>query len=91
LGLSSVCGTIEAGKRADLILVRIDNAHNQPLNDLFSQLVHCAKSSDVETVIVDGDVLMQNRKLAMLEERRVIEEAQKANADLMRRLQARTW
>lgn len=91
LGLSSVCGTIEAGKRADLILVRIDNAHNQPLNDLFSQLVHCAKSSDVETVIGDGQLLMRNRKLAILEEGRVIEEAKKANADLMRRLQARTW
>lgn len=86
LGLVNVCGTIEAGKRADLILVRIDNAHNQPMNDLFSQLVHCAKSSDVQTVIVDGQVLMRNRELTALEERQVVEEAKKANTDLMQRL-----
>src|SRR5688572_14400570 len=52
LGLASVCGTIEAGKRADLILVDINAIHNQPVNDLFSQIVHCAKASDVQTVVV---------------------------------------
>lgn len=88
LGLSSVCGTIEAGKRADLILVRTDTAHNQPVNDLFSQLVHCVKASDVQTVIVDGRILMRNREPTVLEEKRVVEEAKKANADLMRRLRA---
>ncbi|MBI2087211.1 MAG: amidohydrolase [Deltaproteobacteria bacterium] len=86
LGLSSVCGTVEAGKRADLILVRMDTAHTQPVNDLFSQLVHCVKASDVDTVIVDGEVLMRNRQLTEFDERQVIEEAKKANVDLMQRL-----
>ena len=52
LGLSSVCGTIEVGKRADLILVDLETTHVQPINDVFSQIVHCAKASDVQTVIV---------------------------------------
>ena len=65
LGLSSACGTIEVGKRADLILIRLDTVHNQPVNDLFSQLVHCAKASDVQTVIVDGQVLMRDRQLRL--------------------------
>ena len=86
LGLSSACGSIEVGKRADLILVKLDTIHNQPLNDLFSQLVHCAKSSDVQTVIVAGRVLMQDRQLQLTEEIKVLEQARKANRDLMTRL-----
>lgn len=86
LGLSSVCGTIEVGKRADLILVRLEDAHNQPVNDLFSQLVHCAKASDVHTTIVNGDILMNDRKLKLMDEKQVVENAKKANTDLTERL-----
>jgi 5-methylthioadenosine/S-adenosylhomocysteine deaminase len=86
LGLSSVCGTIETGKQADLILVRLEVAHTQPINDLFSQLVHCAKASDVHTTIVNGDVLMTNRELTLVDEKQVLEEAKKANTDLTERL-----
>jgi 5-methylthioadenosine/S-adenosylhomocysteine deaminase len=88
LGLSSVCGTIEVGKKADLILVDMETVHNQPVNDLFSQLVHCAKASDVQTVIVDGTILMRNRKLAMHEERQILHQATQANADLTARLRS---
>ena len=86
LGLASRCGTIEVGKQADLILVQLDAIHNQPVNDLFSQLVHCAKASDVQTVIVDGRILMRDRQLQLMEEGKVAEEARKANLDLMARL-----
>jgi len=86
LGLSSVCGTIEVGKRADLILVRLEDVHNQPVNDLVSQLVHCAKASDVHTTIVNGNVLMKDRKLKLVDEGQVLENAKKANTDLMERL-----
>ncbi len=88
LGLSSVCGTIEVGKRADLILVRLEDAHNQPINDLFSQLVHCAKASDVHTTIVNGDILMSDRKLKLMDEKQVVENAKKANTDLTERLRS---
>ena len=88
LGLSAACGTIDVGKRADLILIRLDAVHNQPVNDLFSQLVHCAKANDVQTVIVDGQVLMRDRQLQLVEERKALEEAKKANQDLMARLNA---
>ena len=87
LGLASLCGTIEVGKHADLILVQLDAIHNQPVNDLFSQLVHCAKASDVQTVIVDGRVLMKDRQLQLADERKLLEEARKANRDLMARLE----
>jgi 5-methylthioadenosine/S-adenosylhomocysteine deaminase len=86
LGLSSLCGTIEVGKRADLILVRVESIHNQPMNDLFSQLVHCAKASDVQAVIVDGEVLMRDRQLRFVDEKNTLENAKTANLDLMTRL-----
>jgi 5-methylthioadenosine/S-adenosylhomocysteine deaminase len=88
LGVATRVGTIEVGKRADLILIHLDAIHNQPVNDLFSQLVHCAKASDVQTVVVNGRVLMRDRQLQITEERKVLEEARKANLDLMTRLNA---
>ena len=86
LGLGSASGTVEVGKRADLILVDLDAIHNQPINDLFSQLVHCAKASDVQTVIVDGEILMKDRKLTGQDEREVLSNAQRRHRNLMERL-----
>ena len=88
LGIAAQAGTIEVGKRADLILLHLDTIHNQPVNDLFSQLVHCAKASDVQTVIVNGRVLMRDRQLQIAEESKILEQARKANLDLMARLSA---
>src|SRR5687768_5913101 len=86
LGLSSDCGTLEVGKRADLILVDLDTAHVQPINDVFSQIVHCAKASDVRTVIVDGEILMRNRQLSRHDEGKLLSDAKQANRDLMNRV-----
>ncbi|HXG52049.1 MAG TPA: amidohydrolase [candidate division Zixibacteria bacterium] len=86
LGLAGLCGTIETGKRADLILVRIDACHIEPVNDVFSQLVHCARSSDVVTTVVNGEILMRDRVLLGLDEERVLEEARRAHRDLRERL-----
>lgn len=86
LGLDSLCGSIEVGKRADLILVDIDSAHSQPVNDIFSQIVHCAKASDVKTVIVDGEVLMRDRQFTKLDDQKILAEAKRANRDLMHRV-----
>jgi 5-methylthioadenosine/S-adenosylhomocysteine deaminase len=86
LGLDSLCGTIEVGKRADLILVDLDTVHNQPVNDIFSQIVHCAKASDVRTVMVGGQFVMRDRWLTGLDEKQILAAAKAANRDLMRRL-----
>ena len=86
LGLDSLCGTIEVGKRADLILVDIDTVHNQPVNDIFSQIVHCAKAGDVKTVMVNGELLMRDRKLVQHDEVKLVADAKEANRDLMDRV-----
>ena len=86
LGLDSLCGTIEVGKRADLILVDIEAVHNQPVNDIFSQIVHCAKAGDVKTVMVNGELLMRDRKLVQQDEVKLVADAKEANRDLMERV-----
>jgi 5-methylthioadenosine/S-adenosylhomocysteine deaminase len=86
LGLSSLCGTIEVGKRADLVLVNFETIHNQPINDIFSQIVHCAKASDVQTVIVNGEILMRDRQLTRLDDKRILTDAKIANRDLIERV-----
>jgi 5-methylthioadenosine/S-adenosylhomocysteine deaminase len=88
LGMEAVCGTIEVGKRADLILLDLNTVHNQPVNDVFSQIVHCAKASDVRTVIANGEILMRDRALARHDEGRILDDARRANRDLRERLAA---
>ena len=86
LGLDSRCGTIEIGKRADLILVDLDTVHSQPMNDIFSQIVHCAKASDVRTVLVNGKIVMRDRELAWIDEKKILAEAKIAHRNLVERL-----
>ena len=86
LGLDSVCGTIEVGKRADLVLVDVDTVHHQPVNDIFSQIVHCAKASDVRTVLIDGEIVMRDRQFTKLDDRRILADAKATNRDLMKRV-----
>src|SRR5262249_15862689 len=61
-------GSIEPGKRADLIVVRMDSAHQVPLYNVFSQLVYATKASDVETVIVEAMIVMTNRRALTIDE-----------------------
>lgn len=69
-------GSLEAGKRADLIAVSTASARATPLYDPISHLVYVAKGTDVRTTIVDGRVLMRDGEVATLDESRVIAAAQ---------------
>ena len=64
-------GSLEAGKRADVIIVGMDSIHQTPLYNVYSQLVYATKASDVETVIINGKIVMQNRRVLTLDERSV--------------------
>lgn len=61
LGLQDEIGTIEVGKKADIIVIDTTNLRFTPENDLATSLVYAANGSDVLTTIVDGKVLMENR------------------------------
>lgn len=57
-------GVLQAGALADLIVVDMQKPHLQPVHDAVSNLVYCGKAADVETVIVDGRVVVENRRVA---------------------------
>ncbi len=63
LGLGDEIGTLEAGKKADLILVDLEGVHLRPINHLANTLVYAAGARDVETVIVDGQIVVEGREL----------------------------
>lgn len=77
LHLENTTGSLEPGKRADLILIEISPLHNAPrfrrnADGIYSQLVYAAKSSDVNDVMVDGRWLMQDKVLLTLNENELI-------------------
>ena len=62
LGLDKEVGSIEIGKKADIIIIDLDNILTQPVNDVFSDIVYNVKGSNVVTTIVNGNILMEDRK-----------------------------
>jgi 5-methylthioadenosine/S-adenosylhomocysteine deaminase len=77
LGLDREVGSIEPGKRADLVHVRLDRAHAVPLHNLYSQMVYALKSSDVENVMVNGRLIVRAGRTQTLNERQVLAEARR--------------
>jgi len=86
LGLQDDLGTIEVGKKADLSLIRLDHLHTSPRSeDVVSSIVYSAQASDVQSVVVDGRMLMNNRELLTLDERSIIEQANTQTNELLQR------
>jgi 5-methylthioadenosine/S-adenosylhomocysteine deaminase len=75
LGLESEIGSIEVGKRADLSVVKLDRLHTTPARDVVSALVYSAEADDVDTVIIDGQLVMRERKLLTINESETIASA----------------
>ncbi|MGE5277468.1 MAG: amidohydrolase, partial [Acidobacteriota bacterium] len=75
LGLADRLGSIEPGKRADLIALDVRNPHVEPFTDLDSTLVYSAKASDVTDVWVEGRRLLDNRRFTTLDEKAILESA----------------
>src|SRR5687768_11262390 len=77
LGLENQIGSIEAGKRADLAVVSTAAARLTPMYEPISHLVYAARGEDVRTVMVNGRVLMRDRRMLTLDEAAVLAEARK--------------
>jgi 5-methylthioadenosine/S-adenosylhomocysteine deaminase len=75
LGMDRQIGSLEAGKRADLIAVSMSAARQTPMYDAVSHLVYTTNGDDVRTTIVNGKVLMQDRQVKTLDRRQVIADA----------------
>src|SRR5467141_929792 len=68
LHLEKDIGSIETGKRADIVLVNHDSLNQIPLYNVYSDLVYATKASDVQTVIINGRIVMRDRRLLTLDE-----------------------
>jgi 5-methylthioadenosine/S-adenosylhomocysteine deaminase len=75
LGLDKTIGSLEAGKRADVITVSMNSARQTPMYDAVSHLVYVTRGDDVRNTVVNGRVLMRDRKVATLNEAEVLSQA----------------
>ncbi|MEO1201132.1 MAG: amidohydrolase family protein [Pseudomonadota bacterium] len=89
VGLDDVVGSLEVGKRADLIQVAFDDVHHVPTYDVISHLVYVTDEQDVASVIVDGEILMRNREMLTIDTERVRAEATALAASIRDALEER--
>ena len=83
LGLEDKIGSVQEGKLADLIILNLHSkAHNATIHSLPATIVYGAKSTDVETVIINGKVVMECAEIKGVDEQRVIQNAQRAGLRL---------
>ena len=85
LGLGEQVGSLEPGKRADIILVDFDQPHLMLAHQPVSKLVYSARGHDVVTSIIDGQIVMENRRVLTLDEAAILDRARDATADLISR------
>ena len=77
LGLENEIGSLEPGKKADMIFIKTDKLHMCPANDVCANLVYSSNGADVESVMIDGKIIMQNRKMINLDEKEVMRQVKK--------------
>src|SRR5262249_18714780 len=85
VGLENEIGSIEIGKKADLVLLDTNDFFASPIHDPVSSIVYSALGHEPTLVVIDGKIVMRDRKVLTVDERRVRHEAQKAAAGLASR------
>jgi len=89
IGLDDVTGSLEVGKRADIIQVAFDDVHHVPTYDVVSHLVYVSDEQDVASVVVDGKVLMREGEMLTIDTDRVAAEAKALAARIQSKLAER--
>ncbi len=89
LGLYEEIGSLEVGKKADLIMLDTRKPHLVPLHNPLALIVYSAQAADVETVIIDGRTVMENRELLTLDETGLLGETSRQAVDFVRRSRKR--
>jgi 5-methylthioadenosine/S-adenosylhomocysteine deaminase len=85
LRLEKIIGSLEPRKRADIILINFRKPHMTPLHNPYANIIYSANGSDVQTVIVDGRILMENREVRILDEEEIMQKAQETALNLLQR------
>jgi 5-methylthioadenosine/S-adenosylhomocysteine deaminase len=89
LAMDKLIGSIEKGKRADLIQVRLDAPHAAPMYNVYSQLAYALKGSDVSDVMVNGKVIVRDRRMLTLDAKAVMAKAAEYQEKVSRSLQVK--
>jgi 5-methylthioadenosine/S-adenosylhomocysteine deaminase len=90
LGLDKETGSLEPGKRADLIAVRLDRPNAVPVYDPVSQMVYALKAEDVRDVMVNGRTVVRDAKILTLDENQILLKAAEYGVQVKRSLQGKT-
>jgi len=85
MGMGSEIGSIEVGKKADLVLIDLKKPHLTPFREVVSNVVYSAMGSDVDTVMVDGRLLLRHGRALTLDEEKIVGEAQRRQDELISR------
>jgi len=88
LGLGKIVGSLEVGKKADIIIIGLDKPHLTPLYNEYSHLVYAAGGADVDTVIINGKVVMENRRLLTIDENEIMQKVREIALNIKRSFQA---
>lgn len=88
LGLADEIGTLEVGKKADLVIVDIDQPHLQPTYNLINTLMEAGESADVKSMMVDGRWLMKDRHVLTLDEERLLFEGKESLKEISKRIKS---
>ena len=73
LGMDAKVGSLQPGKKADIIIIGVNEPHMTPMYNEYSQLVYSANGADVDTVLINGRIVMKDRKLLTIDEKEVME------------------
>jgi len=90
LHLENQIGSIEKGKRADLAIVDLDALNQTPFYNIYSDLIYATKAGDVRTVIVEGRVVMRDRRLLTLNEETIKADARRYRERIIRSVGVKT-
>lgn len=90
LHLEHEIGSIEKGKRADLVVVDLDDLNQTPYYNIYSDLVYATKAADVRTVIIEGRVVLRDHRLLTLNEETIKADARRYRERIIRSLGAKT-
>ncbi|OUJ18489.1 Cytosine deaminase related metal-dependent hydrolase [Methanonatronarchaeum thermophilum] len=82
-GLEDSLGSIEVGKKADLTVIDSNSPNMTPKHNVVSNLVYSTTNREVETVIIDGEIVMKDREIQSFNEKKVIKQAEKMSKDII--------
>ncbi|OIP91863.1 MAG: S-adenosylhomocysteine deaminase [Syntrophaceae bacterium CG2_30_49_12] len=86
LGVEDLVGCLQVGMKADIIIINLHKPHLTPMYNEFSHLVYTVGGADVDTALINGKVVMQNRRLLTIDEERVMEKVREIAARVKRSL-----